>query len=473
VRILLTTTLLLCLGTTLVSPTPAVGLAATPDPAVRTGAAVLFVSPSGDDAAAGTRAAPLRTPQVAADRLRGGGTVYLLPGTYPRQRIVLHRRHDLTVAATKPGAAVLDATGLRPRTGDSGVVQISGSRRIVVRGLDIRGYRTTSLSRVPIGIYVTGHNRHVTLRNNHVHRLGNDNGTLGSFDINAHGIAAYGRAAHRAIRHLRIVGNEVDHLHLGASESVVVNGNVDHWRVTGNRIHDNDNIGIDAIGWEPTLTGRHRYTTANRARHGVIADNTISRIISEGNPAYWEGGGWCNCADGIYVDGGLHVVVRRNTVRASDIGVEVGAENHRGHTNDVTISHNHVTGSRYVGLALGGYNPSRGDVFDVDVRHNHFRNNNTDDDGSPELLLQFKVHETSLTHNIVVATHRRAPLLLQRVRLVGTPAQNRNVRLDRNHYATPVRAGRAGFVWFGHQVTGCAAYRAASRQDAHSTCRRT
>jgi putative intracellular protease/amidase len=466
----LATTLLLGLGLGATLTAPAHALPGAPRQ--QDVAQVLYVSPAGDDTGTGTRTDPLRTPQVAVDRIPDGGTVRLLPGTYQGERIVLRHRHGVTVAATRSGPAVLDATGLQPLLSDSGVVQISGSTRVLIRGLDIRGYRTTSLRRVPIGIYVTGHDRHVTLRGNHVHRLGNDNGTLGSFDINAHGIAAYGRDPNRPISDLRIVDNEVDHLHLGASESVVVNGNVNHWRIVRNLIHDNDNIGIDAIGWEPTLTGRHRYTTANRARHGTIAQNRISRIISQGNPAYWENGSWCNCADGIYVDGGEHIAVSRNIVRQSDIGIEVGAENHLGHTNGVTVSGNRVSGSRYVGLALGGYNPSRGDVYDVRVRHNHFRNDNTDNDGSPELLLQFKVHETTLVDNTVVATHRRVPLLLQRVRLVGPAAENRGVRLDRNHYRSPVPATRAEFVWLGHELTGFSAYRNASRQDTNSTCRR-
>src|SRR5262249_31610365 len=160
-----------------------------------------------------------------------------------------------------------------------------------------------------------------------------------------------------------------DHLQLGASESVVVNGNVDHWQITGNHIFDNNNIGIDAIGWEPTLTGSHRYTQANRARHGVIAHNPISKISSQGNPGELEGdgsgNGWCNGADGTYVDGGEHIAIRDNVVRLSDIAIEAGAENGRGHTNGITITHNTVSGSRYVGLALGGYSPSRGEVYDV------------------------------------------------------------------------------------------------------------
>ena len=141
----------------------------------------------------------------------------------------------------------------------------------------------------------------------------------------------------------------------GASESVVVNGNVNHWRITHNRIHDNNNIGIDAIGFEPTLSGPARYTRANRARNGVIADNVIRNIISRGNPAYCEDGGWCNCADGIYIDGGSGIRVERNRVIGNDIGIEVAAENARGSADHVVVADNFITRSGYVGIATGGY----------------------------------------------------------------------------------------------------------------------
>ena len=302
-----------------------------------------------------------------------------------------------------------------------------------------------------------------------MHHLGNDNQTLGSFDINAHGIAVYGRDPSRPISRLSISGNEVDHLHLGASEAVVVNGNVDGWSITRNRIHHVDNIGIDAIGYEETLPPAFRYTTANRARHGVIAHNVVDGVVSKGNPAYWEDGEWCNCADGIYVDGGAHIVIRRNTVRRADIGIEVGAENGRGHTDHVRVVHNSVRRSAYVGLALGGYDPQRGEVYAVTVSDNSFRNDNTLDDGSPELLLQYKLHQLRVTGNRVTATHRAVPLVLQRVELVGTAAQNAGVRLDHNDYGAPVGARRAQFIWLGHGLTGFATYQRVSGQDHRST----
>jgi hypothetical protein len=52
------------------------------------------------------------------------------------------------------------------------------------------------------------------------------------------------------ITQLAISGNEVYQLKTGQSESVNVDGNVTHFNITNNLVHDNDNIGIDAIGYE-------------------------------------------------------------------------------------------------------------------------------------------------------------------------------------------------------------------------------
>jgi hypothetical protein len=435
---------------------PAVAAAAAASP-------VLFVSPQGSDGAAGTRDHPLRTPQVAVDRARAGGTVRLLPGTYLRQRIVVRDRHDLTITGPH---ATLDATGLEPLDGDSAVVEIEDSTRITVRGLDITGYRTSTLGQVPIGIYVTGSGAAISLVGNHVHDLGHDNQTLGSFDINAHGIAVYGRDPHSPIAGLRIARNEVDHLDLGASEAVVVNGNVIDWAVIANRVHDVDNIGIDAIGYEETLPAPYRYTDRNRARHGVIARNVVDGVVSAGNPAYWEDGGWCNCADGIYVDGGAQIVIRDNVVRRADIGIEVGAENGRGHTDHVRVLDNRVSRSAYTGLALGGYDRHRGEVYAVTVRGNRFRNDNTLADGSPELLLQFHLHHTRILDNLVTAT---AALVLSRTGLDGLRALNARVRVDHNDYGGPVQAARAQFVWLGHRIIGFKTYQERTGVDGAST----
>jgi hypothetical protein len=349
------------------------------------------------------------------------------------------------------------------------MVEIRNSSGVAVHGLTITGYRTTTLDAVPIGIFVDGSGRSIRLSGNHIHHLGNDNPTLGSYDINAHGIAVYGRSATRPIERLSIVGNELDHLVLGASETVVVNGNVDGWAITHNDIHDNNNIGIDAIGFESTISGPARFTDVNRARNGLIAHNRVSRIISEGNPAYWEDGSWCNCADGIYIDGGKAITVLGNRVDASDIGIEVASEWAQGRTNDVTVVGNTVTRSRYTGLAIGGYDEERGEAFDVRVTGNTLRGNNTLNDGSPELLLQYYVHDTTITHNTIIATKADEAVLLYRVEPVGGAEKNARVVLNHNTYRGRVPAGQELYVWNGVEHSGIAAYRAASGQDRAST----
>jgi hypothetical protein len=440
-------------------------------------ARVLVVSPFGSDHNLGTPASPLRTIQLAVHRLAAGGVVELRGGVYA-QRVRLVGVRDVTVRPFGGEHPVLDGSSLTPGAGLTAMVEIADSDAVTVRGLDITGFRTTKLNVTPAGVYVHGHATKVRIEGNHVHDLGNDNRTLGSFDLNAHGIAVYGDDPRAPVSGLSIVGNEVDHLHLGASESVVVNGNVDGWAIAGNRIHDNNNIGIDAIGFEPTLSGAYRYTTLNRARNGVIADNVVDRIASRGNPAYWEGsvGGvaqWCNCADGIYVDGGTHIAVTGNRVTDSDIGIEVAAENARGSADHVLVARNRITGSLYVGLATGGYCNGASDCGGVRTGTSHdnafvdnwLRGNNRLDDGSPEVLVQFYTSNNLFAGNTVIATNSAHTVY-------GTVPGGResgNTSNGNNFQAVGGAAAVAEFGWSGATYGSFAGYRAATGQDAAST----
>ena len=434
----------------------------------------VFVSPDGHAGAAGTRPDPLASVNEAVARVADGGVVLLRGGTYA-QRIKLKDVHGVTVRPFHHEQVILDGGPLTPPPDRSAMVTIVNSSRVAVRGLDIRRYGTTSKRAVPIGIYVHGASSHISLVRNHVHSMGNYNGTLGSFDINAHGIAVYGDRARHPISDVRIHRNEVDHLALGASESVVVNGNVKHWRITHNRIHDNNNIGIDAIGFESTLSGPARYTRANRARDGVIADNVIRNIISRGNPAYYEDGGWCDCADGIYIDGGTGIRVERNRVIGNDIGIEVAAENARGSADHVVVADNFITRSGYVGIATGGYCDGADDCGGVETGrafanrflHNTLFANNQFADGSPEILVQYHTNRTVIQGNVVRATGP-AHALIGTVPRAQNDASSTAPRLDGNLYFATGGPARASFGVLGVNYTGWQPYRTATGQDAHS-----
>src|SRR4051794_8262784 len=91
-----------------------------------------------------------------------------------------------------------------------------------------------------------------------------------------------------------IDGSEVYQCRTGNSETIAINGNVVNWEVTNNLVHDNTNIGIDAIGYEATCCGGTSDAILDRARNGVIRGNTVWNCSSAGtaatgvpsNPAY-------------------------------------------------------------------------------------------------------------------------------------------------------------------------------------------
>ena len=94
----------------------------------------------------------------------------------------------------------------------------------------------------------------------------------------------------------------------GSSESVVLNGNIDGFLIAGNRVHDNNNIGIDMIGFEGTAmhpdqdSEKNQYE-ADRVRNGICRDNIIYNISAEGNEAYFEDGdSWTDEYGKLYAD---------------------------------------------------------------------------------------------------------------------------------------------------------------------------
>src|SRR5207302_8808195 len=125
---------------------------------------------------------------------------------------------------------------------------------------------------------VDGASHDIQLRNNNVHHIEYD-----TADGNAFGISIYGTSKTQPITNVVLDGNEVHHLKTGNSESVTLNGNVKNFQVTNNRVHDNNNIGIDFIGFERTCPDPKQ----DQARDGVCRGNIVWNISSATNPAYF------------------------------------------------------------------------------------------------------------------------------------------------------------------------------------------
>jgi hypothetical protein len=322
-----------------------------------------------------------------------GDVIRVRPGVYAQN--VTIPKNGLTLQGD-PGA-ILDGTGV----GAVGVTIRNRSDTKIV-GLTIRNYKGSG---TPMGISVSGGGSRLELRDNFVHNIESPNG-------NAHGIAFYGDSA-TPLSQIKVEGNEISSCRLGQSESLVLNGNVDGFVVSRNVIHDNDNIGIDFIGFEGTGPDGQ-----DQARNGVCTDNVVYNISSAANPTY----GGERSADGIYVDGGRNITIERNRIDACDIGIEVASEHGGRTTSDILVRNNFVSRSFQGNIMSGGYASGRGSAANIQIYHN-----TTYQGGDGEVVLQYNNSGVTVKNNILVARFG-TPYL------VRSGSNNTNVFAENNLY---------------------------------------
>jgi Protein of unknown function (DUF1565) len=352
-----------------------------------------YVSKSGSNSNSGSYTAPWLTIQHAASSVSAGATVYVETGVYNESVTfpASGTASNYITFASYPGqTAVIDGTGLAVSS-TQGLINIVNQSYITVSGFEIRNYTTSKASLTPAGIWVTGSGTGVRLLNNLVHNIT----TTSEKNGNAFGIAVYGTSS-TPITELTVSGNQVYDLKTGESESVNVDGNVTYFSITNNIVHDNDNIGIDAIGFEGVGP-----TGYDQAKYGEISGNTVYNISGINNPG--EGNSYD--ADGLYCDGCEYVIFERNTIYNCDLNMEAASE-HKGHDSSyVTIRNNVFYDANTVGVSIGGYSNSVGGSDHVVIVNNTLYNNNTQNEGA-EFQIQFHSGDTSgniFENNIVYA----------------------------------------------------------------------
>jgi hypothetical protein len=333
--------------------------------AAQTGASY-YVAKTGNDSNPGTIHSPWLTIQHAANSVSAGATVYVFRGVYnesvnfPASGTVLE---PITFESSLGETAVIDGAGLTcctsnpPSSGNQtqGLVNIVNQNYVILKGFEIRNFTTSEAADTPTGIWITGSGTGIQVLNNRVHDITTTNEENG----NAFGIAVYGTSK-VPITQLVISGNEVYDLRTGSSESVNVDGNVTHFKITNNLVHDNDNIGIDAIGYEGV--GPVGY---DEAMYGEISGNTVYNISGIANP----GEGYEYDADGLYCDGCAYVTIERNVIIQTDYGIETTSENQVCQATGTEWS-----GPNNTGTAAKGKFPCYGRY--VTVRNNLFYNSN-------------------------------------------------------------------------------------------------
>ena len=418
-------------------------------------AATYYVANNGNNTNPGTLARPWKTIQKAANTLTPGSRVYVRAGVY-QERVTVNVSGSLAGGYIQflnyPNETpILDGTGLSVPASDSGLFLVVDRSYLVIKGFELRNFKTSAGGRVPVAIHIRGNSHHLRIRDNTIHYIQHNGTTANNTD--AHGIAVYGDNATQAINNLIIDGNELYALKLGSSEALVINGNVTGFQVTNNRVHDNNNIGIDAIGFE----GVSSDPATDQARNGLISGNEVYNINSAGNPAY----GSDRSAGGIYVDGGRNITISENVVHHCNIGIELASE-HAGRATSATIVRNNfIYLNDVVGISVGGYDRNRGQTVGCSIVNNTLFRNDRLQWGNGELQLQFDTRNLVIKNNIFVTN-------AQDYAITNTFTENTGNVVDYNLYFAPDGAANAEWQWRKLWYKGFAAYRAATGHDSHS-----
>jgi hypothetical protein len=415
-----------------------------------------YVAKNGADTNPGTLQQPWLTIQHAANVATPGSTVYVRAGTY-QERVNINVSGNsqdgyITFCNYAGETPILDGSSLVAPTSDNGLFFVRDQNYVIIQGFQLQNYGTRRAAVFPMGIMVEGACSYIQLLDNVVYNIYTTAEAKGG---GAQGIAAYGTSATASINNLTISGNTLYGLRTGSSESMTVNGNVQYFTITNNIVHDNDNIGIVAIGYERTAPN----SSVDQARDGTISQNLVYNITSAKNPNYHGQLG----ADGIYVDGGTRIVIEQNVVHNTDIGIEAASEHHTRLSSYVIIRNNLIYGSYIQGVSIGGYAGSVGGSDHCTIVNNSLYMNDSTQSGSGEFSINY--HTTNnLFENNIVYSNDQGLMIGNSIRTASGPG----VLTNYNLYYSTVGNSKAQWIWNNHTYKGLAAFVEATQDDLNS-----
>jgi endo-1,4-beta-D-glucanase Y len=366
-----------------------------------------YVTIDGDDSNTGTIDSPWRTIQYAADKAVAGSVVHIGSGVY-KERVQINVSGNekygyITFLGDPSGETIIDGSDFtvddmksfkRDEFDDyglgdaSGLVEIVDKSYIRLKNIEIRKYICQSAQVFPMGLMVlksTDSNSPMTnieFINLNINNIKNKTVSDGG----AQGLAFYGGNPDAPISDILITGCEISNCILGQSESFTLNGNIDGFRISYNKVHNNDNIGIDCIGWEgtageyissndPAKAGGHNPN--DRTRNGRIDHNLVYSCSTDApvkNPTYPAND---FSAGGIYIDGGKDIIIDCNELYQCDVGIEIASE-HGGtddsgadrDTSGIICRNNVVMYCGQYGIGIGGYDKKRGYATECKILNN-------------------------------------------------------------------------------------------------------
>ncbi len=258
----------------------------------------LYVSPSGNDANAGTKAAPFRTLARAARSTRAGTTVFVAPGTYAGGiKTTVNGSAGARiyfVSTTRWGAKIVP-----PASSSSKVAWDNRGNYVDIVGFEVDGRKAQGGTRWLTGIYNGG--SYDMIRNNWVHHIAQN------VPCTSAGGSAIG----------------VDSYFKGVKSDVI-----------GNLVHD--------IG----PTGCRFVQGIYISTSGTVKNNLVYRV-AEGAIHLWHDAN--------------NVIISNNTVVASNTGIIIGGGDfyHTSGPNDNTHVYNNIVYDNKMGISEQGRTGSR------------------------------------------------------------------------------------------------------------------
>ncbi len=291
-------------------------------------AADRYVSTSGNDANAGTLAAPLRTITQAAAVAQPGDTIHVRGGVYTG-RVKIYSKGTASARITfrpyNSEKVTLDGAGV---PSDKAVVSLNEAEYVDFNGFEVRNAPYIGI----LGWYA----KNIRILNNDVHGTVRGGIWVGADTMGySSDITVSGNSVHNTV-----LENQYHNMGGGGWAGAVVVSVTERATITGNRIWNNDGEGLISL----------------RSNHHVIRDNQI----------------WDNFSVELYIDNSRFATVDRNFVyntgnprylrdgrRAAGIAVANETNSNMNPSSDNLFSNNIVVGTRW-GFYYGAWESGGG-----------------------------------------------------------------------------------------------------------------
>ncbi|OQP56798.1 hypothetical protein A3860_09435 [Niastella vici] len=406
---------------------------------------------SGNDSNDGlSLATAWKTIQKSFNTAVAGGLVLIKGGTYYEQLTVKvsgTAGSPVTFTNYNGEQVIIDGS----KNSGTTIVTIADKSNLVFSNLTIQNMTKNNATGVLLSASKSGAASNITFRNVVFKNIKwtSSASTTPNSSQNAQPFIAfgYGTAQANAITNLVIDSCEFTGNITGYSESLSLDGNIDGFTITNNKVHDNSNIGIAAIGHYGTSSN----STLDQSRNGLI----------RGNICYNNKAGYAT-SGGIYVDGGGNIKIDQNITYQNGYGIEIGNEEN-GTASNITVTNNVIYLNEVAGIAIGGYDSGNsGQVTNCIIRNNSFLKNNTNNDGSGEIYMT-KASNCTIGNNVFYTNSQNTLFTLENI-----SPQTGNSFDYNDWYTQSGNASNININWRSTSYSSFSTYKTKTGMDAHS-----